>query len=559
MENIINLFNNAIGWSILHSLWHGAAIYIALSSAFLFFPKINADNKYKLSYIAQVLLLGCFINTFIKYFHISTANTLEPEIIKKEQFFIHLNNLQSDSLSIIQFFPYIVSLYTLGIITQIILCLRSFQFLDRLKKSSSAFLPLEWINVFEKIKSNNNISDKTTLKSSDHITAPITIGFLKPIIIFPTAYINKISVEDAEAILLHEIAHIKRYDYLFNLILVSIETLLFFNPFMWLISRRINLEREHSCDDFVTNRINNPISYSRTLLQIELLRQELAPKLTMALSGNNKNTLLNRIKRINNQIMETKKTHFNHQMLTILVASVTFIFIAWVNPIDGKQQISKKSPNQETIDTRIEKSIAITTSLDTIEDVKTIKKKKIIIKTDTSEVTLTDNKEVQDYLNTAERKKQLEEIEKFRKQTDETFKSSEWKDMISNLDLNSKNIGAYFDSPEWKEKMAKIELKTQESLDEYFNSEEWKNKLNKIEIITQKKLDKKFNSQEWKDKIAQIEINTQKILEEKFNSPEWKDKMAKIEIKTQKILEETFNSPEWKRKIQDLEKLHNSN
>lgn len=74
-------------------------------------------------------------------------------------------------------------------------------------------------------------------------------------------------LQQVEAILLHELAHIKRNDYLYNLVNVVIETLLFFNPFVWLLTKHIQTEREHACDDVVVTHISSPITYAQALFR----------------------------------------------------------------------------------------------------------------------------------------------------------------------------------------------------------------------------------------------------------------------------------------------------
>lgn len=519
MENIFQLLINAMGWSMVHSLWQGASLYIILYGLFLIFYNWSPDTKYKVAYFFQSLIFISFITTFVKTFNISTGVSL-PNSTSQEVFYSYIDKLQNSNWSITKLFPYMVIIYTIGIIVQTFLCIKSFDWLKKIKQTSSQIIPTEWLNILEEIKNNHNISSKVRLLTSPKIESPITIGFLKPLIIFPTAYINSISTEEAEAILLHEIAHIRRHDYLFNIILISIETTLFFNPFIWLVSRHIKVEREQSCDDFVTTHIPNPIIYAKTLLHVEVLRNAHQTTQALALSGDNKYDLLNRIKRINKQIMESKYTSYKQQLGVIICASLTFIFIAWANPNNKQNQqvaineiVISKIENIETIDTTIARA----------EQRSMPVKKKTLLK-DTSTII------VHEFENNEEIKpnKHIESVEKL-------LNSKNFKIIIANIEEGANAIERKLNSTEWKDKMTKIELKTQESLDEYYNSEEWK------------------------DKMAQIEINTQKILEEKFNSPEWKDKMAKIEIKTQKILEETFNSLEWKKKIQDLEKLHNSN
>jgi bla regulator protein BlaR1 len=112
-------------------------------------------------------------------------------------------------------------------------------------------MPAEWRLFVNRIAGQLNIKKKIQVFLSDTVTTPLTIGFLKPVILIPVASINHLTTDQLEAVLLHELAHIKRYDYLVNIILSVVEISLFFNPFTQLLSKNIRKERENSCDDWV--------------------------------------------------------------------------------------------------------------------------------------------------------------------------------------------------------------------------------------------------------------------------------------------------------------------
>ena len=88
---------------------------------------------------------------------------------------------------------------------------------------------------------------------SELVCSPVTIGYLKPIILVPLAAINHLTTQQLEAVLLHELSHIKRYDYLINLIINFIQTILYFNPLVKAFVKIIEREREKSCDEMVYN------------------------------------------------------------------------------------------------------------------------------------------------------------------------------------------------------------------------------------------------------------------------------------------------------------------
>lgn len=535
MENLIQIFNNAIGWSILHSLWQGASIYIILFGIYLIFYDMSSKTKYILAYIAQVIVFACFVFTFSKYIQYSSIPAGQSLISEQEELFLYIAYLQNTSWSIANLFPYIVSLYALGLIVQITLFIKSYSMLNRIKKTSQAIVPRQWQELLKSMMQKQNISSRIQLLVSDYVTSPITMGVFKPLIIFPAAYINKISLKDAEAILLHEVAHIRRYDYLFNLFLVSIETILFFNPFVWLISRHVKIEREQACDDFVTQSHMSPLEYSKTLLHVEILRQEQARHMAMALSGHNKYNLLHRIKRINNYIMETKYTAFKHQTIAISCTSLALLFIAWVNP---QTEANKMNKNTISTSTFIEETTEVHSPHISTNRAQVLNFSTTI---DTSKVHLPKKKQ-------KELEKIAKRLETESKDLEKHFESAEWQEKIKNLEASAKDIEQQFNTPEWREKIAKIERDAL-NISEKFHTPEWKERIAAIEKNALE-VQKHFESPQWKERVKHLEAHAKKM-EEHFNSAEWQAHISKIEQNAQKI-EKIVNSPEWKQNIQEF-------
>ncbi|MBZ4191054.1 M56 family metallopeptidase [Niabella beijingensis] len=113
-----------------------------------------------------------------------------------------------------------------------------------------------------------NIKRKVRLFTSALVASPLTIGFLKPVILLPAAIVNQLTPQQLEAIILHELAHIKRNDYLINLITQIILTLLYFNPFARLLVKAQELDREKSADRWVLRFEYGQYMYASTLLQL---------------------------------------------------------------------------------------------------------------------------------------------------------------------------------------------------------------------------------------------------------------------------------------------------
>ena len=116
------------------------------------------------------------------------------------------------------------------------------------------------------------IHRKVQIWYSTAVNSPITYGCWKPVILLPLAMVNRLTIEQTEAIILHELAHIRQHDYLLNWFLLFSETVFFFNPFVQIIAGKIKLEREKHCDTIVLRFRPDAVRYAETLLQISRMR-----------------------------------------------------------------------------------------------------------------------------------------------------------------------------------------------------------------------------------------------------------------------------------------------
>ena len=195
--------------------------------------------------------------------------------------------------------------------------------------------PTKELQLFaSKVAREIGITKKISVWISSHIDVPSTIGFIKPVILIPLASINNLSCLQLEAIILHELAHIKRNDYLTNLMICVVETILFFNPFVVLLSGVIKRERENCCDDFVLQYRYDPHSYASALLRLEQSRMGGLTLAIGAVSG--KKQLLSRIKRITNSQVVSRQFNYGQKLMALLVLTVCICSVAWLSPGEKK-------------------------------------------------------------------------------------------------------------------------------------------------------------------------------------------------------------------------------
>ena len=175
---------------------------------------------------------------------------------------------------------------------------------------------------------------------------PSVVGWLRPVILVPASAFLQLAPHQLEALLAHELAHVRRHDYLMNLLQSCVETLFFYHPGVWWVGRRMREERENCCDDVAVAVCGDPMVYARALADLEQFRGAV-PKLAMAANGG---SLFNRIERL---IAPRPTTRFTTPVgitaLTLLLVAGAFMWAAQ-QPASPKpeSQASKPSPvNQQ--------------------------------------------------------------------------------------------------------------------------------------------------------------------------------------------------------------------
>jgi hypothetical protein len=129
---------------------------------------------------------------------------------------------------------------------------------------------------------------------SSLVSVPTAVGWLRPAILLPASAFTGLTPQQLEAVLAHELAHVRRNDYLVNVLQTGVETLLFYHPAAWWVSRQIRAEREHVCDDMAVRVTGDAMTYARALTRIERLRTT-APRLAMGADGGSLRSRVSRL------------------------------------------------------------------------------------------------------------------------------------------------------------------------------------------------------------------------------------------------------------------------
>jgi beta-lactamase regulating signal transducer with metallopeptidase domain len=145
-----------------------------------------------------------------------------------------------------------------------------------------------------------NLKKKVVFAESALVKVPIVLGYIKPMILLPFGLVSGLPQDQIEAIIAHEIAHIKRYDILINMFQSIAEIIFFFNPFVWYISYKIRAERENACDDIAIDICGNSLIYAKALANAESFKKSNEPLFAIPLFKNH-NQLVRRIRRMLNK------------------------------------------------------------------------------------------------------------------------------------------------------------------------------------------------------------------------------------------------------------------
>jgi len=312
----------ALGWTLLHSLWQGAAFAIFLVLILIALRSYSAHSRY----IVSVGLLCAFFLTLSTTFWLQwqdASTRLEmsdaylnqqPEydsFILNEQTTTEspsdneiINTLPTNSdliesgqsswlISFRDYYqkhlPLLVTIWLLGVLVLQLRFLGQLAYVQRLKHYGTQLFPESWNDKIDELEGKLRIQKKVAYLTSMRIESPMVIGWLKPVVLMPRQLLTSLTETEIYAVLAHELAHIRREDFIVNLLQTFLCNVFFFHPGVWWMSNRIDEEREHCCDDLAVAATGPATSYAKTLINVSELQLRLQrdPQLAMALSGNN--------------------------------------------------------------------------------------------------------------------------------------------------------------------------------------------------------------------------------------------------------------------------------
>ena len=257
----------ALGWTLVHFVWEGAVVALALALALCVIRSSRA--RYAAACLAMLGMLAGFGITFARLFpqRFQGAATIESRSIPHGSIEQWPKNLTPRRAS--DFLPWLVPFWIAGVLVFHLRILASWIAAQRLRRTGVCCAPDLWQQRLNRLGARLRISTPVTLLESCLADVPVVIGYLRPVILMPVGLLTGLPAGQIESILLHELAHIRRYDYLVNLLQTSVESLLFYHPAVWWISGVIRAERENCCDDVVVSIHGDAREYAVALATLE--------------------------------------------------------------------------------------------------------------------------------------------------------------------------------------------------------------------------------------------------------------------------------------------------
>ncbi|MBK9109367.1 MAG: M56 family metallopeptidase [Saprospiraceae bacterium] len=250
-----SLLQEAIVHTLIDSLWQGSIVVIALwlvKQIFKPLPQI----QYFLSLTGLLsIVLMCFGN-FINYSVAPQQLTLPfggNMILKLDQSLVF----------------WLFSSWVLGAFIFFIRFVLSHLFLKKIIRNAQYIQQHEWLDNFSRIKVHFNIGKNVLLMHSDRISSAFLTGVLKPIVIIPTAWVNRLEPKEIECILAHEFSHIRSKDHWINLFVQVSEMIFYFNPAVHILINHIKLDRELQADLSANKYVQSPLVYAKLILKVE--------------------------------------------------------------------------------------------------------------------------------------------------------------------------------------------------------------------------------------------------------------------------------------------------
>jgi len=318
----IALIAHALGWTLLHFLWQGALVAFILACLLALLSGRSPQQRYLAACAALVLMtilpfvtFTCIIaaehgarNTILLSIPLSITATGHGLANPPEPLLYRIAAGLDRSIFVV------LAVWLTGAVLLFIRLGIGLVIARRMMSAATQPPPRDLLHVFHRLTRYIEVTRPVRLLHSALVQVPTVIGWLRPVVLIPLGCLSGLSPIQIEAILAHELAHIRRHDYLVSVLQSIVEALLFYHPAVWWVSRHIRREREHCCDDLAVQFTGDALIYARALSLLEERRSSL-PAISLAANGG---ILTMRIKRL----LDSKQSPATSQLASFAILGI---------------------------------------------------------------------------------------------------------------------------------------------------------------------------------------------------------------------------------------------
>lgn len=318
-----------LGWTLIHFLWQGLSIAVLYAAARRGAARTaSANTRYLLACAALAAMMAAPLVTWelmspsdakpAATYRIESGSPTPSTAIATTTTATAAIAALSGSIHAAVFLPWLVIFWLSGCTVLGMRLLGGWIVAVRMRSVQVRSAPSEWQETVRELAERIGLSHPVRLLVSALVHVPTVIGWLRPVVLVPVGAFGGLPPEYLEALLLHELAHIRRHDYLVNIFQSVAEVLLFYHPAVWWVSSHIRAERELCCDDMAVSVSGDVLTYARALAQLESYR---LPGFTAAVAANG-GSLSERIARLLGQPRPAVRNNLGSGVLAVAILLV---------------------------------------------------------------------------------------------------------------------------------------------------------------------------------------------------------------------------------------------
>lgn len=270
----------SICWTLFHSLWQGGILLVIGSVLFHAIRNTKATVRYRvLLFFLAIFILTVVVTFYYEWNGFSQSHHIKGGVsgnyLTSEQFSLSYNHIQNILTNFISNNAWwIVIIWGILFVYHMIVLYFNYKGIQKMRYEQVYPVSAIWLQKLENLKELLHMRMTIYIQESAQVSVPIVMGILQPLILVPVGMLNSLRADEVEAILLHELAHVKRYDFLVNLIQKILQAIFFFNPgYIWL-SKMLKIEREYCCDEIAVSVTGERKSYVKALVAFHDYQQK---------------------------------------------------------------------------------------------------------------------------------------------------------------------------------------------------------------------------------------------------------------------------------------------